>query len=489
MKIVLSKDFEVKVHFILEDEKLTMLSDAKRDYAKNTLEFKGEKKSVYADLGPGSDNIVVVGLGKYEELNHDIFRLAANIAAKTLETNKVKEASVIIKKYDGYCTRKMTKSYIEGFLQDDYIFDEYLSKKTVKNVETISIIPIEGKDESAELALEETLGLMEGVNLTRKLVNTPSMDMYPEVLAKIAVDELSGLGVEVEVFDKDKIKELGMEAFLAVAEGSEKEPKFIVMKYLPKGEDKPAITLVGKGLTYDSGGYAIKPADGMYTMKADMAGSASVVGAIYALAKNKTENNVIGIIAACENMISGGAYKNGDIISSMKGTTIDVVNTDAEGRLTLADAIYYAATKVNSSCIIDIATLTGACVVGLGEYTVGAVTNNKDLYKEVKKASKRSGEHLWLFPSFDEMRDLLKADFADLKNSTGRWGGAITAGLFLEHFAEEKPWVHLDIAGPAYSDKGWGYLPKGATGIPVKTLYDFVARKDMPIDEKYHKNK
>lgn len=489
MKILLSKDFDVKVHFVLEDENLSMLSDAKREYAKNTLKFKGEKKSVYTDLGPGTDNLIVVGLGKHEDLNHDIFRIAANIAAKTLDSNKVKEASLILKKYEDFCTRKMTKSYIEGFLQSDYVFDEYLTKKTERNLETISIIPIEGKEESAELALNETTGLMEGINLTRKLVNTPSIDMYPEVLAKVAVDELSGLGVEVEVFDREKIEELGMKAFLAVAEGSEKEPKFIVMKYLPKGEDVPAITLVGKGLTYDSGGYALKPADGMYTMKSDMAGSASVVGAIYALAKNKTENNVIGIIAACENMISGGAYKNGDIISSMKGTSIDVVNTDAEGRLTLADAIYYAATKVNSSCIIDIATLTGACVVAFGEYTVGAVTNNKPLYNEVKKAAKRSGEHLWLFPSFDEMRELLKADFADLKNSTGRFGGAITAGLFLEHFAEEKPWVHLDIAGPSYSAKGWGYLPKGATGIPVKTLYDFVARKDMPVDEKYHKKK
>lgn len=487
MKILLSKDFEVVVHFILEDEELVMLSGPKKDYAADVLGFKGEYKSVYTDLGPGSDNVVLVGLGKESELSHDRFRYVANEAAKALNSKKVKECSVVLVKHEGYCTRKMTKSIIEGFLQADYCFDEYLTKKNESSLETVGIIPIEGKEESAELAIEETVGIMEGVNLTRRLVNTPSMDMYPEILANIATEELSKVGVKVEVLGKSEIEELGMKAFLAVAEGSEKEPKFIVMKYLPEGEDKPAVALVGKGLTYDSGGYALKPADGMYTMKTDMAGSAAVIGAIYALAKNKSTNNVVGIVASCENMISGGAYKNGDIIGSMKGTTIDVVNTDAEGRLTLADAIYYAATKVNSSAIIDVATLTGACIVALGEHTIGAVTNNEELYDELKLAADRSGEHLWLFPSFDEMREQLKGDFADLKNSTGRFGGAITAGLFLEHFAEEKPWVHLDIAGPSYSAKGWGYNPNGATGIPVKTLYDYVIRKDMPEDDYYRK--
>ncbi|MDO5718134.1 MAG: leucyl aminopeptidase [Tissierellia bacterium] len=474
MKIKISERYDVNIYFTIKGEELNMLDEESRNYAINNLKFDSSTNKIYSNLGPGSQNIILIGLGEAEKVDGNILRLAAFKAAGELNKNNIKEASVHATKIEGICSRKTVKSIIEGLLQSEYKFDRYLSEKKSNSLERIGLIPLEGKDEAAQKAISEVETLVEGINLTRDLVNTPAIDMYPEVLARFATDNLEKYGVKVEVLGREDIEKLGMKAFLAVAEGSEKEPKFIIMKYLPEGDDKPAISLVGKGLTYDSGGYALKPADGMLTMKMDMAGSASVIGSIYAVAKNKINKNVVGIVAACENMISGGAYKNGDIISSMKGSSIEVINTDAEGRLTLADALYYAATKINSECIIDIATLTGACLVGLGEYTTGAITNDEKVFKDIAKSADRSGEYVWLLPSFPEMRELLKGDFADLKNSTGRFGGTITAGMFLEHFVEDTPWVHLDIAGPAYNARGWGYLNKGATGIPVKTLYNFV---------------
>ncbi len=268
-----------------------------------------------------------------------------------------------------------------------------------------------------------------------------------------------------------------MTAFLSVAQGSSNPPRFIKMEYLPHGEDEPALTLVGKGLTFDSGGYSLKPTKSMVDMKTDMSGAASVIGAIYALAKNKGDKNVVGLIAACENLISGHAYKPGDIITTMAGLTVEVGNTDAEGRITLADALYYAATKVNSKKIIDVATLTGACIVALGHTYTGAITNNEDLYIEVKNASEAAGENIWMLPSHDHFREQLKGSFADISNITERGAGTITAGLFLEKFVEDKPWVHLDIAGTSWLTKAEGYLPKGATGVMVKTFYELGKEK------------
>ena len=359
----------------------------------------------------------------------------------------------------------------EGIKQSEYKFDDYKTKDD-EECKELSINFVVKQDLTIE-DFNYRENIVEGVNFTRFLVNTPAIDMYPETLAKAATEKLSSVGVNVKVLNKDEIEKLGMKAFLAVAEGSDKEPKFIIMEYLPVEGQKP-IGLVGKGLTYDSGGYAIKPAKGMATMHGDMGGSATVIGSIYALAKNKVQRNVIGFVAACENMVSGRAYKNGDIIGSMKGTFIEVDNTDAEGRLTLADAIYYAATKTDAEPIVDLATLTGACVVALGERTTGIVTNEDSLYDEFEKSSKEVGEYVWKLPTFDVLRDLLKSKRADIINSTGPYGGAMTAGLFLEHFVEDKKWAHLDIAGPAYTKSAYDYIPFGATGVPVKTLYDFV---------------
>ncbi|MDO5689837.1 MAG: leucyl aminopeptidase [Tissierellia bacterium] len=474
MKIQVNQDFPIKVYFPLEGAELDMLGETTRAYVTGERAYKAEAKSVYAELGPNSENVLLVGLGKLEDLSINDLREAAHKAAGVLNANKVKQASVIAPELKGFCTRRIEKAIAEGFLQSEYAFDAYLTKKSECSLEAVGYLAPADKKETAGKGIEEIQNLMDGVRIARDLVNTPSIDLYPQTLAESATSTLGDLGVEVTVLDKAQIEELGMKAFLAVAEGSDREPRFIVMKYLPEGEQVPAITLIGKGLTYDSGGYALKPADSMVWMKSDMAGAASVIGTMAALAKNKIQKNVVAIIAACENMLSGRAYKNGDIVGSMKGTTIEVINTDAEGRLTLADALYYGATKVNSECLIDIATLTGACIVALGDEVIGAVTNDDELFGKVKKASETSGEALWQLPAPKSYEALLKGDVGDIKNSTGRPGGAITAGLFLKEFVEGKPWVHLDIAGPSFAQKPWSYYPKGATGIPVKTLYQFV---------------
>src|SRR5699024_3409888 len=240
-----------------------------------------------------------------------------------------------------------------------------------------------------------------------------------------------------------EIEELDMEAFLAVSKGSEEEPQFIKMTWNGNPDNEKKLALVGKGLTYDSGGYSIKSSNGMITMKSDMAGSAAVIGTMKSIAMSNLNKNVVGIIAACENMLSGGAYKPGDIIGSMAGKTIEVLNTDAEGRLTLADALWYAAEIEKADEIIDIATLTGACVVALGNINSGAITNNENLMKKVRNAANLSGEPVWQLPSNDEYRELIKGDFADLKNAASGGAGTITAGLFLEEFVNNTPWVHL----------------------------------------------
>lgn len=478
MKIKWSPEGDIKVSLVLKDSEIQFLEEKELLYLKENTNFKSDFVEVYSSVGVGGSNQLIIGLGDEKDLTSNKIREAGYKVAQITKELRSLVPVVELKAFGSLDEDTVIRAFLEGLYQSEYQFDRYKTKKEnndAKNKDR-EIHVFASVDESVGLErIEEAQTIVEGVFLARDLVNTPSIDLYPETLADRAHEALTAVGVDVEILDKAQIEALGMQAFLAVSKGSERDPRFIIMKYLPLGEDVPALTLVGKGLTYDSGGYAIKPATGMVTMKSDMGGSASVIGAMYAIAKSKLKKNVIALVASCENMISGGAYKNGDVISSMKGSTIEVNNTDAEGRLTLADAIYYAATKVNSEAIIDLATLTGACVVALGEYTTGAVTNAPDIYQGLENASLQEGELLWKLPAFQEMREMIKGDIADLNNSPGRMGGAITAGLFLEHFAEDKPWVHLDIAGPAFATAARSYLPKGGTGVMVKTLYRYIS--------------
>lgn len=476
MKVLVGTGGDVKVHLAFEEtEKIDGLEIF--EYLKEKELFKGSTGETYSNLAADGKHEVVVGLGKEEELEYEDLKLAFFNLGKELMKLKAESAEVTISEIEDLKLARMVLSITEGLLQSEYAFEKYLSEKKTKPSVEEFFLNIEGNYDEKEInsAIKEGNIIIEGIFLARDLVNEPAIVMTPSKLAEKAKEELEPVGVEVEVLGESEIKELKMDAFLSVAKGSEEEPKFIVMKWL-KGGDADTIGLVGKGLTYDTGGYSLKPSNSMDTMFTDMAGSASVIGTMKAVAKANLERNVVAVVAACENAISGGAYKPGDIISSMSGKTIEVANTDAEGRLTLADALWYTATELKADKIVDVATLTGACVVALSDVASGAVTNDQDWMDEVKEASKFAGEHLWQLPHYKEFHERIKSKRADLINtSTGPMGaGTITAGLFLGEFVDGKPWVHLDIAGTSYIKSGRGYLPAGATGIPVNTLYNLV---------------
>lgn len=466
----------VKVISLFEGNEICGISEELKNYVKESKLFNGKRGEIFSNLGPNSENIILLGLGKEEENSLENIRRAYLSLGKSLKANNVKSCNIEIKKFDGLCYKLVAQAMIEGIVNVTYSFDNFLKEKKPCFDCEIFLSIVEDKREHIESGIEEIKAIMEAVFMCRDLVNRPANDIYPETLANFAKEELEKVGIEVEVLEKKQIESLKMDAFLAVAQGSDLPPKFIIMKHLPNKDEKP-IVLVGKGLTYDSGGYAIKPATGMVTMKTDMGGSASVISTMYAVGKMNVQRNVIALVATCENMINGHAYRNGDIISSMKGSTIEVVNTDAEGRLTLADAIYYGASKLNPECIVDVATLTGACIQALGSRVIGAVSNNDEVFAKIKESADFMGEYLWRFPVFEEHRQSVKGKVGDLLNSTGAGsGGAITAGIFLEHFVENTPWVHLDIAGPSFSQSAWGTNPEGASGTPVKTLYNFVKK-------------
>lgn len=474
MKLSTNEIFSVKVYLVPENNKLEFFKDEIAEYALDSLGFSGKSNEIFSQLGPNSENMVVVGLGKEADITKDHYVRAAHKAAKQLEENKVTQATFDVQSFGNINDVTALQGAVEGVLQAEYVFDTYKSDKKTKVLSEVSFV---SSLDNAEKVLQTTVNVLDGVNLTRELVNTPANDLYPETLADRVIKEFEGTDVSVEVFDKAALEDLGAHALLAVSQGSAKEPRMVILRYLPLGDDEPVISLVGKGVTYDSGGYAIKNARGMSTMMADMAGAASMIGTMKALAANNIQQNVVALIGATENMISGEAFKNGDIIQTLKGTTVEVVNTDAEGRLVLADVLYYAATEINSKCIIDAATLTGAVVAALGTNMTGLLTNNQAFADKVLKASKAVGEDMWQLPITDEFREKIKGDFGDIMNSLKSPSGAgtISAAAFLENFVEDVPWVHLDIAGTAYAgSKGNKYLPKGASGIPVKTLYQFV---------------
>lgn len=328
-----------------------------------------------------------------------------------------------------------------------------------------------GISESAEhrQAMERGRTIGRAVNLVRELVNRHPDELYPETFADQAADVAADLGIRGEILDEHQLDEERMGAMLAVARGSDRPPRLVVLKYRGGGAQAPTLALVGKGVTFDSGGLSIKTSQGMISMKADMAGAATVLGAISAIARLKIPVNVSGYLGLVENMTGGKAYKLGSVLTARNGKTIEVHNTDAEGRLVLADVLSYAVDE-QAAKIIDLATLTGSCVVALGEDVVGAFANNQDWCDDLLTSAHAVGELAWQMPMHDFYSEQLKSEFADCKNVGTRWGGAITAAKFLEQFVGETPWVHLDIAGPAYAESGSAHRDPGGTGVMVRSL-------------------
>lgn len=475
MNINLGKGGDVKIIPVFKNVENVENAEKLYKYLKDKELFKGDSGELFADIANKDNKVLLLGLGEKSKISTQSIRKAFFEAGKKLMELKIESIEISIPRLENIHYSDAVKSVVEGLLQSEYSFDKYLSdKKIIPSIKTINLDVIKDMEDESTASVKEIQNIIEGVFLARDLVNEPAIAMTPKNLAKNAKEELENLGIKVEIYGRDDIEELGMEAFLAVSHGSSQEPQLIVMNYEGDPNSKEKLALVGKGLTFDSGGYCIKPPSSMDTMHSDMAGAASVIGAMKSIAKSGLKKNVVAIVAACENMVSGAAYKPGDIIGSMSGKTIEVLNTDAEGRLTLADALWYATNTLKVNKVIDVATLTGACIVALGNINTGAITNNESLMNDVKKAGEMAGEPIWQLPSNDEYKELIKGTFADLKNTGGRSAGTITAGLFLEEFVNHTPWLHLDIAGTSYLSSSNGYLPKGATGIPVKTLYYLV---------------
>ncbi|MDB3084937.1 leucyl aminopeptidase [Clostridioides difficile] len=417
-------------------------------------------------------NVCFVGFGKRELLNTEKIRIiGGNLCKKLkniLKNKEYKSNDINILNLD--LSSDEIGAFTEGILLGDYKFNKYKSKNNdfeKKEIDNIIIFT----EKEVECQIEKAKILANSNIIARNLVNEPSNIIYPETLAIETVRLGAEFGFNVEVYEEEKIRALGMEAFFAVSRGSINKPRFIVMRYFGDKESKDILGLVGKGLTYDTGGYSLKSNASMLDMKTDMAGAASVIGAMCAISQNKLKRNVIAVVAACENALSGGSYKPGDIINSMAKKTIEVLNTDAEGRLTLADAIYYIINNEKVTKVVDVATLTGAALTLLGNVATPVVTNNDEFYCKLEKASALSGERVWKMPIYDEFRDMIKGEEADLKNTGGKNAGCITAGAFIGEFVGATPWIHMDIAGTSTSSKSIGYKAKGATGEPVRTLY------------------
>ncbi|GIM29045.1 putative cytosol aminopeptidase [Clostridium polyendosporum] len=453
-------------------------------YFNNKGSFKGangEIASFFRTINGITQDFIVVGLGKEAEVDSEKIRRALGKAVKKAIELKSKKIFVRIIPTEVLTLKEIVKAMVEGMGLAAYKFDKYKSDNKSEAVLEFSLGSPDIDDlraKEVDEIIEEAKDLVEATELARNLVNEPANVIYPETLAQEAVKAGNEGGFEVEVFDKSKIEDLKMNAFLCVARGSNNEPRFIIMRYFGDQSNKEKVLgFVGKGVTYDSGGYSLKPNESMVTMKSDMGGAAAVIGAMSAIAKRKLKINIIAVVAACENLISGNAYKPGDVISSMAGKSIEILNTDAEGRLTLIDAVHYIIEKEKVSEVIDVATLTGAALVALGTTTTAVVTNNQEFYKELEDASKISGEKIWQLPTFPDYKKMLKSHIADLKNVGGRHAGTITAGLFIGEFVQNKPWLHLDIAGTSWTDSPTDYCPKGGTGAGVRTFYELAKNR------------
>ncbi len=438
----------------------------------------GEIESFRIPREKNPKNIILIGLGKKDDLDCEKTRkLVSKIIS---ESQKLNAKSVKLFPFDlksNFSVEDFSKAVSESAIMSAYKFNKYktIADKDDKKDSSIKEFNIIYKyDENVEklnIGVIEGMILGEATILARDMTNEPPNSMTPEIMAETAIKAGEDFGFDVEILNEQQIEQLGMEAFLSVGKASDNPPRFIIMRYSGNNESEEVLGLVGKGITFDSGGLCIKPAASMPEMKSDMAGGASVIGALCAIAKLGLNINVTGVVAACENSISGKAYRPSDIIGSMSGKSIEVINTDAEGRLTLADAAYYVISKEKASKVIDIATLTGAALVALGTSTTAVVSNNDDFYGLVENASSASGEKIWRLPAFDEYRKLLKSDIADIKNTGGKNAGTITAALFIESFIKDTPWVHMDIAGTSWAEKKSDYIPKGGTGAGVRTLY------------------
>jgi leucyl aminopeptidase len=442
---------------------------------RNDLTGKAGELVVLPDtVGLSASRLLLIGLGKPSELTRAGFHDAAMTACRKVTEKENGSAAVLL---NSSATRDLTlllqaeiwATSLTVAGQGQGLYKTERVRHSLKDA-TLLIESDSVREEVRSAAAKGRI-LGDSINLTCELVNRTPEEIYPDSFARRArqiADEFETMSCDI--WDAERLIDENMGTMLAVARGSDREPRLVVLEYMQGGANAPTLALVGKGVTFDSGGYSIKTNEGMLTMKCDMAGAATVLGAMSAIAELGLKVNVIGMMGLVENLISGKAYKLGDVLTARNGKTIEVHNTDAEGRLVLADVLSYASER--SDRIIDLATLTGACVVALGTDVSGVFSNNQSWCDSVLSAAKACGEPVWQMPMFDQYNELLKSEVADVKNIGGRWGGAITAAKFLEKFVDKKPWVHLDIAGPAFAEGNKPHREGGGTGAMVRTLVE-----------------
>lgn len=446
----------------------------------------GEQTLVHALGKMPADRVLVMGLGKPGELTLDRVRVVSAEAAKHLRKIGARRVGTIVHGAQrgaqgapgGFNAAQAAQAVAEGALLGLYRFLRYQrdDENGTKEIETLTIVERDRQKLRAMIeAVRRGRIVAEATNLARDLVNEPGNTLTPTELARRARAFTRQAGIRCRVLGPQELRRLGLRALLGVARGSQEPPRLIHLEYRGGRRGGPHLGLVGKGITFDSGGISIKPAENMEAMKGDMAGAAAVIAATAAIARLALPLDVTAVVPATENLPSGSALKPGDILRAMSGKTIEVVSTDAEGRLILADALHYARSR-KVSHLVDVATLTGACVVALGTLNSGAFTNNQGLLDRVLAAGRAAGEKIWPMPMDAEYDELIKSDVAEIKNTGGRKGGAIAGAKFLQHFVGETPWVHLDIAGTFEADKDKGYQVKGATGVMVRTLVGLAAQ-------------
>ncbi|PIR38142.1 MAG: leucyl aminopeptidase [Alphaproteobacteria bacterium CG11_big_fil_rev_8_21_14_0_20_39_49] len=459
-------------------EKINKEADNAIKKALKTRKFKGEKKellSIVAPSGVKYNQILLVGLGKEKKISDIVSQEVGASVYVGLNSIKAENAAIIVEGVEDVDDIATNIAY--GAVLRSYRFGKYKTKEKPESLPTLRVLDVIVDNRSkAESDFNKLQMIADGVFLSRDVVTEPPNKLYPESYAKIIKEELSGLGVKVTVLGAKQLEKLGMGALLGVGQGSIRESHVVVMEYNGSDPKNQPLAFVGKGVTFDTGGISIKPALGMEDMKYDMGGSAAVVGLLKALAGRKAKANAVGIVGLVENMPGHNAQRPSDVVTSMSGQTVEVLNTDAEGRLVLADILTYVQQKHNPQLIIDLATLTGAIVVALGEEYAGLFSNDDKLSKKLFKAGEKTDEKLWRFPLGSAYDKMLDSPIADMQNiSAGRGAGSITAAQFLQRFIEnDTPWAHLDIAGVAWTKKAKGVCPKGATGFGVRLLDKFV---------------
>src|SRR6266404_5106919 len=440
-----------------------------------------ETTLLHRPAGLKAKRLLLVGGGKAKTFSAAELRKLAGAAVRTLKSKSIRSLAFVVPE-SAIPASQGLRAIVEGAFVGNFDPGNYKSDRNEKDqkIDAVTIVVpgnaqgAHGDTKALEGAMQAGRIVAESQNFTRDLVNEPSNRMTPTMMAERAKKMAAEVGLNCETYGADKIKQLKMGAFWGVAQGSDEPPALIVLRYDPVGAaDKVHLGLVGKAVTFDTGGISIKPADGMEKMKYDMAGGATMIGAMRAIALLKPKVKVIGIVCATENMPSGMAQKPGDVQTAMSGKTIEVINTDAEGRMVLADGLCYAR-QLGCTHLVDAATLTGAVVVALGYNNAGIFANDDAMYERFHSANAKAGEKMWRMPLDDEYKEQIRSGIADIVNSGGRWGGAITAAMFLKEFAEDTPWLHLDIAGTAWMEETKSWMAKGPSGIAVRSLVEFV---------------